>query len=201
MERTAAFRRAPAPGDIPATSRSAPGHVAASAPPSGAASGRALQARLLRTGLLASAVAIVLAAAFLLDMLAATRARAVDLLLLARPVRPATATVIVGVDERSAERLRPRYGPVAAWPRSLYARALEALREASPRLVGLAVLFDDPAPETTSWRGDPPGGQRRHAGGGAGGAGLRPAPRRRAGVRRFVRPTRAVRDAAADEGW
>ena len=100
--------------------------------------------RLLRTGLLGLTVAALLATAYLADTLAATRARAVDFLLLARPARPATATVIVGVDERSTERLKPRYGPVAAWPRSLYARAIEALRPAFPRLIGLAVLFDTP---------------------------------------------------------
>ena len=98
-----------------------------------AAQGRGPRIRLLRTGLLGLTVAALLAAAYLADSLAATRARAVDFLLLARPARSASATVIVGVDERSTERLKSRYGPAAAWPRSLYARALEALRPASPR--------------------------------------------------------------------
>lgn len=185
----------------PSTSRSAPGRVASSAPPSGAASGRTLQVRLLRTGLLAALVAVVLATAFLLDMFAATRARAVDLLLLARPVRPATATVIVGVDERSAERLRPRYGPVAAWPRTLYARALDAVREASPRLVGLAVLFDDPRVGDDELamailRSDnvitPVVAQGARA--------FDPHPGVAQEFERFARPTPAVRDAGLDEG-
>ena len=142
-----------------------------------------------------------LATAFLLDMFAATRARAVDLLLLARPARPATATVIVGVDERSAERLRPRYGPVAAWPRSLYARALDAVREASPRLIGLAVLFDDPRAGDDElamalMRADnvitPVVAQGARA--------FDPHPGVAQEFERFARPTPAVRDAGLDEG-
>ncbi|HWC04261.1 MAG TPA: adenylate/guanylate cyclase domain-containing protein [Methylomirabilota bacterium] len=185
----------PAPGP---PARSAP---AAEARPSGAAPGRTPRVRLLRTVLLALAVAGLLTAAFLLDTVAAARARAVDLLLLARPVRPPTATVIVGVDERSAQRLRPRYGPVATWPRSLYAQALEALRAASPRLVGLAVLFDAPGADdeelATALRRaanviTPVVAQGARA--------FDPRPGIAQDFDRFVRPTRAVRDARLDEG-
>jgi adenylate cyclase len=155
----------------------------------------------VRTGLLAIAVAALLAAAFLLDMLAATRARAVDLLMLARPARSATATVIVGVDERSAERLRPRYGPVAAWPRSLYARTLERINAASPRLVGLAVLFDDPRAGD-----DELAMALRRAGHvitpvvAQGARAFDPRPGVAQEFERFVRPTRTVWDARLDEG-
>ena len=183
------------------TSRSAPSRVAATPPPSGAVPGRTSRARLLRTVLLATTVAVVLAAAFLLDMLAATRARAVDLLLLARPIRAATATVIVGVDERSADLLRLRYGPVAAWPRSLYARALEAVRDASPRVVGLAVLFDDPRVGD-----DELATAVRSAGNvitpvvAQGARAFDPRPGVAQEFERFARSTPAVRDARLDEG-
>ena len=157
--------------------------------------------RLLRTCLLALAVAALLTAAFLFDVVAATRARAVDLLLLARPVRPATATVIVGLDERSAQRLRPRYGPVAAWPRSVYARAIEALRAASPRLIGLAVLFDAPRADDEELAA-----ALRRAGNvitpvvAQGARAFDPRPGVAQEFEQFVRPTRAVRDARLDEG-
>ncbi len=182
-------------------SSTAPAGRAAEARPSGAAPGRSTRLRLLRTGLLALAVGGLLAAAFLLDVVAATRARAVDLLLLTRPVRPATATVIVGVDERSAQRLRPRYGPVAAWPRSVYAQALEALRSASPRLVGLAVLFDAPSADDEELAM-----ALRRAGNvitpvvAQGARAFDPRPGVAQDFERFVRPTRAVRDARLDEG-
>ena len=98
-----ASTRAPAAVTSLVPSPGSPGR-ASDARPSGAAPGRNARVRLLRTCLLALAVAALLTAAFLFDVVAATRARAVDLLLLARPVRPATATVIVGLDERSAQR-------------------------------------------------------------------------------------------------
>ena len=200
VEQAVAFRRGPALISL-RTSRSVPSRAAATAPPSGAAPGRALPARLLRTCLLAIAVALLLAAAFLLDMFAATRARAVDLLLLARPIRSATATVIVGVDERSADRLRPRYGPVAAWPRTLYARVFRGAprRLAEAGRAGRA-LRRSPRRRRRAGDGAPARGQRDHPGGRPGGAGLRSSPRRRAGVR-AVRPAHpAVRDVRLDEG-
>jgi len=181
-------------------SRSASGRVAESAPPSGSVPGRSPRTRLLRTGLLALAVALLVIAAYLLDAIGATRARAVDLLVLARPARSATATVIVGVDERSAQRLRASYGPVASWPRSLYARAIQAIQGASPRLVGLAVLFDDPRAGD-----DELATALRHANVitpvvAQGARGFDPNPGVAQEFERFVRPTPAVRDAGLDEG-
>jgi adenylate cyclase len=186
--------------------RSSPGPSGRAAPgadglASGAAPARGSRRGLLRTGLLALAVAVLLSVAFLLDTIAATRARAVDLLLLARPARSATSTVIVGVDERSARRLRPRYGPVAAWPRSLYARTIEALHAASPRLIGLAVLFDATRDDDEELAA----AIRRAANvitpvvaQGAGAFDPRPGVAQE--FERFVRPIRAVRDARLDEG-
>ena len=163
--------------------------------------GRSPRIRLLRTALLGLTVAALLAGAYLADSLAATRARAVDFLLLARPARPATATVIVGVDERSTERLKPRYGPVAAWPRSLYARAIEALRPASPRLIGLAVLFDTPRDDDEDLAR-----ALRVAGNvitpvvAQGALAFDPRPGVAQEFERFTRPAAAIRDARLDEG-
>jgi adenylate cyclase len=196
-------RRAPVAVSPPPVSPGLPGRAAA--PPEarrpGPGARRPGGARLLRTGILALLVALLLTAAFLLDTVAAARARAVDLLLLARPVQRATATVIVGVDERSAQRLRARYGPVAAWPRSVYARALDALRAASPRLIGLAVLFDaarsgdDELAEAIRRAGNvvtPVVAQGPRA--------FDPRPGVAQDFDRFVRPTPAVHDARLDEG-
>ena len=162
---------------------------------------RSPRIRLLRTGLLGLTVAALLATAYLADTLAATRARAVDFLLLARPARPATATVIVGVDERSTERLKPRYGPVAAWPRSLYARAIETLRPASPRLIGLAVLFDTPRDD------DEDLARALRAAGNVitpvvaqGALAFDPRPGVAQEFERFTRPAAAIRDAASTRG-
>src|SRR5262245_26422308 len=163
--------------------------------------GRNPRLRLLRTGLLGLTVAALLAGAYLADSLAATRARAVDFLLLARPARPATATVIVGVDERSTERLKERYGPAAAWPRALYARAIEALLPASPRLIGLAVLFDTPRDDDQDLAT-----ALRLAGNvitpvvAQGALAFDPSPGVAQEFERFVRPTAAVRNARLDEG-
>jgi adenylate cyclase len=179
----------------------APPGPASDARPSGAAPGWSPRVRLLRTGLLALGVAALVAAALLLDTVASARARAVDLLLLARPARAATATTIVGVDERSIQRLRPRYGPVAMWPRSLYAQALEALQAASPRVVGLAVLFDAPRPGDE----DLAAALRRAANVvtpviAQGARAFDPRPGIAQDFERFIRPTRTVRDARLDEG-
>jgi adenylate cyclase len=165
------------------------------------ARGRNPRLRLLRTGLLGLTIAAFLAAAYLADSLAATRARAVDFLLLARPARAASATVIVGVDERSTERLKPRYGPVAAWPRALYAQALEALRAASPRLIGLAVLFDSPRDD------DEELARVLRAAGNVitpvvaqGALGFDPRPGVAQEFERFIRPAPGIRRARLDEG-
>jgi adenylate cyclase len=92
-------------------------------------------------------VALVLAAAFLLGLLAATGARMGDLLFAARPVQVARSTVIVGIDQKSYQTLLPRHGPLSAWPRTLYAQALDALASAAPRVIAFAIFFDAPRPE------------------------------------------------------
>ena len=115
-------------------------------------------------------------------MLAATRARAVDLLLLARPVRPATATVIVGVDERSAAAapaaLRAGGGVATI---ALRARARGASGRLAPAGRPCRALRRSARRRRRAGGGAPARRQRDHAGGRTGGAGLRshaPASRR-----------------------
>ncbi|MGH7166330.1 MAG: CHASE2 domain-containing protein, partial [Nitrospiraceae bacterium] len=54
---------------------------------------------------------------------------------------------IVGIDERSYRELLPKYGPQGNWPRTLYASALTALRQAGARLVVLDIILDAAKPE------------------------------------------------------
>ncbi|MGH7373948.1 MAG: CHASE2 domain-containing protein [Candidatus Rokuibacteriota bacterium] len=108
---------------------------------------RSERTRLLASGLPALGVALVLACAFLLGLLAATRARMGDLLFAVRPVQAARSTVIVGIDQKSYQALLPRHGPLSAWPRTLYAQALDALAPAAPRVIAFAIFFDAPRPE------------------------------------------------------
>jgi CHASE2 domain-containing sensor protein len=109
---------------------------------------RTERTRLLASGLPALGVALVLASAFLLGLLAGTRARVGDLLFAARPVQAARSTVIVGIDQKSYQALLPRHGPLSAWPRTLYAQALDALTPAGPRVIVFAIFFDAPGPTT-----------------------------------------------------
>ena len=64
-----------------------------------------------------------------------------------RPVRQSSSTVIVGIDQKSYGALLARHGPLSAWPRTLYAQALDALTVAGPRVVAFAVFFDAPRAE------------------------------------------------------
>ncbi len=103
--------------------------------------------RLLASGVPALGVALVLACASLLGLLAATRARVSDLLFAVRPAQAARSTVIVGIDQKSYQALLPRHGPLSAWPRTLYAQALDALGPAGPRVVAFAIFFDASRPD------------------------------------------------------
>jgi adenylate cyclase len=107
----------------------------------------------------------------------------------------------VGIDERSAERLKPRYGPVVAWPRSVYVRLLEALHGAGPRLIGLAVLFD------AAHEDDPALARALRRAGNVitpvvaqGPLAFDPRPGIAQKFERFVRPIATIRDARLDEG-
>jgi len=103
--------------------------------------------RLLASGGPALGVALVLASACLWGLLAASRAQVGDLLFTVRPAQSARSTVIVGIDEKSYQALLARHGPLSAWPRTLYAEALDALRPAAPRVVAFAIFFDAQRPE------------------------------------------------------
>lgn len=108
---------------------------------------------------LALAVAGTLTLAHQAGLLAATQIALVDLLFKTRPSQAAHSTVIVGIDQQSYQALLAKHGPLSRWPRTLYAQALDALREspsatapampgaAGPRVVAFEVFFDGARPE------------------------------------------------------
>ena len=86
--------------------------------------------------------------------LGTTQIALVDFLFKTRGSQPARSTVIVGIDQRSYQALLAKHGPLSQWPRTLYAQALDALREPAagdvpaapgrvgPRVVAFEVFFD-----------------------------------------------------------
>jgi adenylate cyclase len=159
---------------------------------------------------LALAVSASLALAHQLNLLAAAQVTASDLLFATRPARPAQSTVVVGIDQTSYERLLPEHGPLSQWPRTLYARVLDALREpaarasdepAGPRVVAFEIFFDGPRPEDGALAD-----AVRRAGNvvtpvvAQGPRAFDPAPGVAQRFQVFVRPARLVREAAAGEG-
>jgi adenylate cyclase len=157
--------------------------------------------RVLASCVPAAGVALVLAAACLWGLLAASRARMGDLLFAARPAQAARSTVIVGIDQKSYQALLPRHGPLSAWPRTLYARALDALATASPRVIAFAIFFDASRPEDDALaeamrRADnvivPVVAQGPRA--------FDPRPGVAQDFEAFVRPAETVRRGARDEG-
>lgn len=107
---------------------------------------RRTRARLVRSGALTLAVALLVAAAEALGALAPLQARATDLLFRARPAQAARATVIVAIDDASHRELVERHGAMADWPRTLYARAVDRLHTAGARVIALAILFETARP-------------------------------------------------------
>jgi adenylate cyclase len=108
---------------------------------------RRARRRLLVNGLLAGLVTALLGGAYLVDALATLRAQATDLLFATRTVHRAESIAIVGIDQPSYQALLTRHGPLSAWPRSLYARVIDALGAAGARVIAFAVFFDAPKPE------------------------------------------------------
>ncbi|MCI0546760.1 MAG: adenylate/guanylate cyclase domain-containing protein [Candidatus Rokubacteria bacterium] len=157
--------------------------------------------RILVASLIGLAAAALLTAGFLANVLATTRAGAGDLLFRLRPAHAARSTVIVGIDQRSYQALLPEHGPVSAWPRTLYARALAKLEQAGPRVIGFAVFFDASKPEDAELAAE-----MRRAGNvvmpvvAQGPRAFDPRPGVAQAFDVFARPTPAVRDAAAAEG-
>ncbi len=162
---------------------------------------RSQRTRLVTSTLPAVGVALVLAAAALGGFLAAARARVGDLLFNARPAQTARSTVIVGIDEKSYRALLGRHGPLSAWPRTLYADALDALRPAAPRVVAFAIFFDAQRPEDGALAE-----AMRRAGNvvvpvvAQGAKAFDPRPGVAQEFEHFVRPAATVRSAAVDEG-
>jgi adenylate cyclase len=162
---------------------------------------RSERKRLLASGVPALGVALVLASACLWGLLAASRARVGDLLFTTRPAQSARSTVIVGIDEKSYRALLARHGPLSAWPRTLYAEALDALRPAAPRVVAFAIFFDAQRPEDGALAE-----AMRRAGNvvvpvvAQGPKAFDPRPGVAQEFDVFVRPASTVRNAAVDEG-
>ena len=157
--------------------------------------------RLLTAGLLGLAVAALFTAAFAVDLGTVAQTALVELLFRSRPARPARAIVIVGIDQRSYQALSSQHGPMATWPRTLYGRALDALATAGPRVIAFALFFDSPRPGDAELAAT-----MRRAGTvltpveAQGPRALDPRPGVAQQFETFVRPTPAIRDAAAGEG-
>ncbi|MGH7164026.1 MAG: CHASE2 domain-containing protein, partial [Nitrospiraceae bacterium] len=108
---------------------------------------RITRKRLAVSGALALIVGALVIASYLLSFFPALQTRSTDFLFVSHPDQRARSTVIVGIDERSYRELLPQYGPQGNWPRTLYARALTALRQAGARVVVLDIIFDVAKPE------------------------------------------------------
>jgi adenylate cyclase len=114
--------------------------------------------RVLASCAVALAVAVPVAVASYLGLLATVQAAAGDWLFKTRAPRAPRVTVVVGIDQRSYQALLPEYGPLSQWPRTLYARALdqlrepagpaaaEVLRDMAPRVVAFEIFFDGSRP-------------------------------------------------------
>src|SRR5262245_56326571 len=105
--------------------------------------------RVLATCAIALGVAAVLSAAAHLGVLATVQIAASDWLFKTRVPQAPRATVIVGIDQRSYQALLPEYGPLSQWPRALYARVLDQLRE--PRSSELAEVLRDMGPRVVAF--------------------------------------------------
>ena len=160
---------------------------------------------------LALAVALPLVLASHWGILAPAQIAASDLLFKTRASQPARSTVIIGIDQRSYRALLPEHGPLSQWPRTLYARALDALRTpapgaaaevpAGPRVAAFGVFFDAARPDD----GELAQAMRR-AGNvvtpvvAQGARDFDPSPGVAQRFDVFVRPAPAIRAAAAGEG-
>lgn len=163
---------------------------------------RSTKRRLLVSGGLALAVASLLTVAYRLTLFSTAQIQSTDFLFASQGTEPAQATVIVGIDQRSYRALLPQYGPLVNWPRTLYARAVDRLNEAGARVVAFDIFFDAPTPE------DPEvAAAIRRAGivitpvEAQGPKDLAPRPGIAQEFDVFVRPTAAIREAAAGEGF
>jgi adenylate cyclase len=157
--------------------------------------------RMLTSAALVLGVIALLAAARHVGLLATTQVAASNLLFKTRGSREARSTVIVGIDQRSYQALFARHGPLSQWPRTLYAHAVDRLREAGARVIALEIFFDAPRPEDGALAA-----AVRRAGNvvtpvvAQGPMRFDPRPGVAQEFELFVRPSDVVRDAAAGEG-
>jgi adenylate cyclase len=145
-------------------------------------------------------VGLLLSAAYALNVFSTAQVESTDFLFQARPNRPPTATVIVGIDSGSMRELE-RYGRFSTWPRSLYARVVDNLRAANARVIAFDLLFeipteqDDELARSIAAAGNviTPAIAEEPVPGGI-------APGRPQQFERFARPVEALRLAASAEG-
>ena len=103
---------------------------------------RSARKRLLVSTALVLAVGALVSAAHHLTLFSTAQARSTDFLFKSRAGEPARATVLVGIDQRSYSELLPQYGALVNWPRTLFARALDNLRQAGARVIVFDLFFD-----------------------------------------------------------
>jgi adenylate cyclase len=169
--------------------------------------------RLIASTTLALAVTALLALVQHARLLTTLQAAAGDLLFKTRAAAPARSTVIVGIDQRSYQALLPEHGPLSWWPRTLYARALDALASPgpgvpddglggrAPRVIAFEIFFDGERLEDAQLAD-----AMRRAGNvvtpvvAQGAEDFDPAPGVAQRFQVFLRPSRIVRGAAAGEG-
>lgn len=162
---------------------------------------RSTRKRLLVSGSLALAIGALLTAADGRALFSMAQIRSTDFLFKSRAGERARSTVIVGIDQRSYRELLPTYGPLVNWPRTLYAHALDDLRKAGARVIAFDIFFD-------ASKGEDPelAAAIRRAGNvlmpveAQGPKSFHPDPGFAQEFDVFVRPTAAVKNAAAGEG-
>jgi adenylate cyclase len=96
--------------------------------------------------IIATAIGIVLCLAFVFDLFYTYQQRGTDFYFQAanlhRNTEPQEDIVILSVDDKSLSDL----GHILSWPRSHYARVIDALAEAKTRVIVFDLLFAEPAP-------------------------------------------------------
>ena len=150
---------------------------------------------------LAVCIAALLTAAYHLSLFPSAQLQSADLLFPTRVLEHSESTVIVGIDQRSFRELLPQYGPPVNWPRTIYAHALDVLRQAGARVVVFDILFDVPRPEDPELAGAITRFGNVVLPVEAQGPGmLHPAPGVAQAFEVFVRPTGTLSKAATAEG-
>lgn len=147
-------------------------------------------------------MAALLIAAHHLTFFSTAQIASTDFLFRSDAQEPAAATLIVGIDQRSYRSLLPRYGPLVAWPRTLYATAVDRLSQAGARVIAFDIFFDAAKPEDQDVAAAlaragtvvlPVEAQGPRT--------LAPNPGVAQDFDVFVRPTEVIRQAAAGEGF